>query len=63
VFSVKDCFAQKVADLVVFSACSASLRGLCVESGPLTAENAEIRRGSPRRLPVKIHFLCKAVKD
>jgi AraC-like DNA-binding protein len=55
-------FAQKVADLVVFSACSAYLRGLCVENGPLTAEHAEIRRGSPRRLPVKIYFLCKGVR-
>jgi hypothetical protein len=55
--------AQKVADLVVSSACSAYLRGLCVENGPLTAEHAEIRRGSPRRLPVKIYFLCKATQN
>jgi hypothetical protein len=54
------CFAQKIADLVVFSACSAYLRDLCVENGPLTAENAAIRRGSPRTLPARIHSLCKA---
>jgi hypothetical protein len=34
-----------------------------LKNGPLTAENAKIRRGSPRRLPAKIHFLCKAIGD
>jgi hypothetical protein len=56
--------SKKVLDIDrrFIDACSAYPCALCVENGPLTAEHAEIRRGSPRRLPVKIYFLCKAAR-